>query len=145
MGRDIKFYGPLLQASFVFKKNYYIQCYISFRCTMIQQFYTFLSVHHDKCTLFFFNFYLRERETEHACKRGRGAEGENLKRVPCSACGARPGAQSHDSGIITWAKIKCRTFNWLSHPGIHNKCTLNPLYLSPTYLLSGNHPFVLYF
>ena len=59
-------------------------------------------------------------ERESACISGRGAEGEKgreyLKQTSClvwTGCQA----QSHDLGIIIWAKIKSLTLNWLSHPG----------------------------
>ena len=53
------------------------------------------------------------RETEHVIRgeqqRGRERERERIfKQAPC---------WSHDPGIMTWAKIKSQSLNWLSHPG----------------------------
>lgn len=43
-------------------------------------------------------------------------EKENHKQAPRPAWGW-PGAWSHDSEIMTWAEIKSRILNGLSHPG----------------------------
>jgi len=57
-----------------------------------------------------FFIYLREKVS------GGGAEGEGQGD---SVMNAEPNtrARTHNAEIMTWAKIKSRKLNWLSHPG----------------------------
>lgn len=65
-----------------------------------------------KCTfyqlLFFFSLWVGGEGQQER-------EGENLEHDP--QCGACDRAWSHDSEIVTWAKIKSQMLNRLSHPG----------------------------
>ena len=55
------------------------------------------------------------REQVRAGERSRGRERISSKFH--AQRGVWHGAQFHDSGITTWAKIKSQSLNWLSHPG----------------------------
>ena len=98
---------------------------------MIQQFYTLLSVFHDKYTLnplyffypspllsllflIFFSMYLfwqRQREWGRGKERGRQ---QNPKQAPGSELSAQSptrGSNPQDREIMTWAEVRCLT-NW---------------------------------
>ena len=68
--------------------------------------------------IFKFLFILRERERDKTWveERQREKERENPKQDHVQH-GAHCGTPSHNSRIMTWAKIKSGTLNWLSHPG----------------------------
>ena len=63
---------------------------------------------------------------------GVGAEGgrENPKPPPCYQHRAQCRTRSHDPQIVTWAEIKSRTLNWLSHPGTPHIAFLKYMYIS---------------
>ena len=70
------------------------------------------------CFLSLFLKLFLEGESTHACTRaGEGQrEREDLKQAPHSG-GAQHEARSHAPEIMSWAEIKSRTLNPLSHPG----------------------------
>ena len=43
----------------------------------------------------------------------------------CTQYGAQHGAWTHNSEIKTWAEIKSQMINWLSHPGVSMRSSLN--------------------
>ena len=74
--------------------------------------------------IFFFLFrdvFIPERASEcvHASGWGRGAKrkGERISITLLAECPAWCVAQSHNSGIMAWAKIKSQMLNPVSHPG----------------------------
>jgi len=61
--------------------------------------------------------YLFERERAHASKSGVEGEGERILKQ--TRCWVKSWTWSSIPGpeTMTWAEIKSRTLNWLSHPG----------------------------
>jgi len=81
--------------------------------------------HSHALPFFFLRFYLftylRERESG----------GMESDKQTCTERGARLGAQSQDSEIMTWAEIKSWVLTWLSHPGTPTHTLLSNKTLSP--------------
>ena len=69
----------------------------------------------------FFFFFFWEREIEDEWERGK-------ETIPSRLCaiGMEPdlGLDLMNREIMTWAEIKSRTFNWLSHPDAPNPAIL---------------------
>ena len=73
-----------------------------------------------KSVVFFeFMYLFWEREREHAQAREGQRERDRISSSLHTKHRARHGARSHDPGIMTWAEIKSRALNQLSHPGTH--------------------------
>ena len=94
----------------IFKNNTYLsymQCMILFR--------------HLNFYLFIFKilFLYFERNRESVSRGGTEREGER-KSQAASMIQHRAGhrARAHKDEIMTWAKIRSRILNWLSHPGV---------------------------
>ena len=87
-------------------------------CSKFSSYFFFISSKLKGLWFFFFRFYLficlfRE------CKQGeeqQERERQNPKQIRAER-GAQCKAQSNDPDIMTWAEIKSRMVNWLSHPG----------------------------
>ena len=81
---------------------------------------------------FILNMYFRKR----VHKWVKGAEGE---RDSLKQHGAWCKAGYHGPGIMTWAKIKSQTLNWLSHPGALPSSILSEPYGSQVALILWIH------
>ena len=77
---------------------------------------------------FFFIFYLKKVYLfwkEKLCEWRQAQKREERENPKESVCHQWHSAGPHYPEIMTWAKIKNETLNWLSHPGAPGRCWLN--------------------
>ena len=67
--------------------------------------------------MFIYLFWEKKKEIAWVGEKGQGRERERIPGRLHAQPGAWCGAESHDPGIMTWAKIKSPKLNRLSHPG----------------------------